>query len=75
MKILSSTKNHMKILSSTTNTTWLVEYDGLKYVRTYYHLSMSVVWSRNFDYHSDIADKIVSEVDLEEIFAKNEEVI
>jgi len=61
----------MKIRSVVTSTLHFVEADGLEYVRSQFirYGETVVTWKRNFDWKEAISGKILSNVELETLFA------
>lgn len=61
----------MKIRSVVTSTLHFVEADGLEYVRSQFirYGETVVTWKRNFDWKEGNKDKILSNVELETLFA------
>lgn len=65
----------MKIINVKTEISWLIECDGLSYVR-YLNISKGeyhISWKRNFDWSADIDTKILPDDMLEKKFFEKEE--
>ena len=62
----------MNIKNVESQVTWLVECDGLSYVRTLYLRSngQSIRWNRNFDWSKELDGKILNEEELEKRFSE-----
>lgn len=62
----------MNLKFTKNTTTWVVDHNGLSYVRTDYHSKdeFSISWHRSFDWNKEVANKIVSEIELEQMFSQ-----
>lgn len=62
----------MDIKNVESQVTWLVECDGLSYVRTMFlrQSGTSIRWNRNFDWSNELESKILNEEELEKRFSE-----